>query len=154
MTETMVQFSIYLGKKPARLGQVCRELAQAKINIVALTMMDSSEHSVLRLVPKDPDRARDAFKRLNLPTDETKVLAVTLPNRPGAAADACERLSAARVQIAYMYSTTGAPGGKAIAIMKVSNNDKASKVLETRRAMRRDMKQNLRNFQRASAGRR
>lgn len=155
MTEKMVQFSIFLGKKPASMAHLFRELAKAKINIVALTMMDTAEHAVLRMVAKDPARAKETLKRLDLPTDQTDVLAVTMPNKPGAAADVCERLSAGRVQISYLYSTTGAPGGKAVGIFKVSNTKKATDILEARRsAGHRDVKVKLRNRQRAAVNRR
>jgi hypothetical protein len=79
------------------------------------------------------------------------VLAVTMPNRPGALADVCEKLSANRVQISYLYSTTGAPGGKAIGIFKVQSADKAIKVLTSKRNKAHDVKANLRKPQRARA---
>jgi len=153
MTERMVQYSVFLGKKPTVVAQLFRELAKAKINIVALTMMDSSEHAVLRLVAKDPCKAKDTLKKLDLPTDQTEVLAVTMPNKPGAAADVCERLSAGRIQISYLYSTTGAPGGKAVGIFKVSNTQKAEDILKAKRPNHRDMRVKLRNRQRAVARR-
>jgi hypothetical protein len=145
----MVQFSIFLANKPGLLAQICRALAAAKINIVALTMMDASEHGVLRVVAKNAEKAKAALDVLNLSMTQTEVLAVTMPNRPGAVADVCERLSANRVPIAYMYSTTGAAGGKAIGIFKVQNMAKAEKVLTVKGNASRDMKANLRNHQRA-----
>ena len=149
MTERMVQFSIFMGNKPGMLSTVCRELAKSKINIVALTMMDAAEHGVLRIIAEDPNQARAALGGLNVPTAETGVLAVTMPNRPGAAADVCERLSAGRVRISYLYGTTGARGGKAVGIFKVSDMNRAMKILEAKRGTRRDMKVKLRNRQRA-----
>lgn len=154
MTEKLVQFSIFLGKKPSVMAQLFRALARDRVNIVALTMMDTAEHAVLRLVAKDPQRARETLGTLNLPTDQTDVLAVTMPNKPGAAADVCERLSAGRVQISYLYSTTGAPGGKAIGIFKVSNNKKAAEILSAKRSGHRDVRVKLRDRRRAAAGRR
>lgn len=155
MTETMVQYSIFLGNKPGLLGKVVGALGAAKINIVALTMMDSTEHGVLRIVANDADKVRAALQPLNLSMDATRVLAVTMPNKPGALADVCEKLSTNRVQVSYLYSTTGAPGGKAIGIFKVQNVEKAAKVLEQHRVGVRDMKTKLRNHQRTGvAGRR
>ncbi len=151
MIDTLTQFSLFLGNKPDTLGRVCRELALAKINIVALTMMDASEHGVLRIVARNPDRARDVFKRMNLSMTEVKVVAVTMSNKPGMVADVCEKLSASRVPISYLYSTTGAAGGKAIGIFKVQNIAKAIKVLESKRLNTKDVKSNLRNKQRASS---
>lgn len=149
MIETMTQHSIFLGNKPGLLGKIVGALGAAKINIVALTMMDSKEHGVLRIVAGDPVKVKEALAPLNLTMDTSKVLAVTMPNRPGALADICEKLSLNRLQVSYLYSTTGAPGGKAIGIFKVQNPDRAIKALNSKRSSVRDMKTKLRNQQRA-----
>ena len=154
MIETMSQFSIFLPNKPAMLADVCRTLASAKINIIALSMMDASEHGVLRLVARDPEKVRRALKPLDPSMTETRVLAITMPNRPGALADVCEKLSGNRVQISYLYQTTGAVGGKSIGVIKVDNTAKAIKILEAKRAGARDMKTKLRNNQRTTVARR
>ena len=142
--EKRVQFSIFLVNKPGVLPQVFRELAKAQINITSVAMMDSMEHGVLRMIVEDPAGARSILKRLNVPVTETGVLAVTLSNRPGAAADLCERLFAAHINIGYMYCTTGTKGGKTLVILRVPDIKKAIKVLESFRATRRDMKIKLR----------
>ena len=80
--QSVSQFSIFLPNKPGVLAQVSRQLAQAKINVIAMTMMDSSEHGVLRLVVQEPDRLRAALAPLNLPMTETDVLVVEMSNRP------------------------------------------------------------------------
>jgi hypothetical protein len=86
--ESATQFSVFLPNKPGVLAQVSRQLAQAKINIIAMTIMDASEHGVLRLVVSDPQRLRSAMAPLNLPVTETEVLVVEMSNRPGALAAA------------------------------------------------------------------
>ena len=87
--ELVTQFSVFLVNKPGVLAQVTRQIAQAKTNVLAMTMADSSEHGVLRLVGTDPDKLRTALAKLNLPTTEADVLLVTLANRTGALADVC-----------------------------------------------------------------
>jgi hypothetical protein len=139
-----IQFSVFLVNKPGVLSQVFRELARAKINITSIAMMDSMEHGVLRMVVEDEVSARPVLKRLNLPITETDVLAVTLSNRPGAAADLCERLSQAHISIGYMYCTTGARGGRTIVVLKVPDIKKAMKTLDVGKNTRRDMKIKLR----------
>lgn len=134
---TITQFSVFLVNKPGVLAQVTDALANAKINILALTMMDSSEHGVLRLVVADTDKARDVLKRLNLPMTETDVLLLEMSNRPGALADVCGRLAAAHVNINYAYVTTGASGGKASAVLKVADTKKAIFVLSERKPRRK-----------------
>jgi len=143
--EKLVQFSIFLANKPGVLSGIYRELARAKINVTGIALMDSSEHGVLRLMVADPNGARAVLKQMNIPVAETDVLSVTLANKPGAAADLCDRMAEAHIPIGYMYCTTGSRGGKTTAVIKVPDIKKAMKVLENSRDKRRDMKVKLRN---------
>ncbi len=143
--ETCIQFSVFLANKPGVLSQIFRELARAKINITNLAMMDSTEHGVLRLIVDDPPAARTVLGRLNVPFNETDVLTVELPNRPGAAADLCDRLAGAHINVGYLYCTSGVRGGRTVVVIKVPDIKKAAKVLEnSTRMTRRDMKIKLR----------
>lgn len=128
--ESQVQFSIFLPNKPGVLAQVSRQLAQAKVNVIAMTMMDSSEHGVLRLVVSDADKLRAALVPLNLPTTETDVLVLEMSNKPGALADVCGQLAEAHVNISYAYCTTGVQGGRTKGIFKVADTRKAMKILK------------------------
>ena len=132
------QFSVFLVNKPGVLSQVTRQIAAARVNILAMTMTDSSEHGVLRLVTENPERLRSALAALNLPTTETDVLLIDLPNRPGALADVCSRLAEAHININYAYCTTGASGGRTKGIFKVADTKKAIKVLGARPDKRRE----------------
>lgn len=140
MFKALTQFSIFLVNKPGILSQVCDELAASKINIVALTLMDSVEHGVFRFVAEDAERARKVLKALNLPMTETQVLAADLPNRPGAMADFCSKLNSHHICIRYAYVTSGTAGGRTIGIFKVDSIKKALKVLGTKRAGRKERK--------------
>ncbi len=143
--EKRVQFSVFLANKPGVLAQIFQELGKAKVNIAALAMMDSVEHGVLRLIVDDPPATRDILKKLNAAVKESEVLAVTLSNRPGAAADLCDKLSSAHMNIRYMYCTGGARGGKTLVVLSVSQIKKAMKLLEDiNKDGRRDMKIKLR----------
>jgi hypothetical protein len=127
--QTAIQFSVFLVNKPGVLAQVTKALAQAKINILALTLVDSSEHGVLRLVSDDPDKLRQALRKAHDFT-ETEVLQLSLANEPGAFADAAERLATDHININYAYATGGAPGGHTTAIFKVADLKKALRVLK------------------------
>jgi hypothetical protein len=140
MLKSVTQFSVFLVNKPGILSRVCDELAGKKVNVVALTLMDSVEHGVFRLVAEDTARARDVLKALNLPTTETEVLAAEMPNRPGAMADLCSALNSEHVSIKYAYVTSGAAGGRTVGIFKVDNLQRALKVLEPRKTLRREKK--------------
>jgi hypothetical protein len=142
--ELLRQYSVFLVNKPGILAQIARQIAHARINIVAMTMMDSSEHGVLRLVAREHDRLRGALSTLNLPMTEAEVLLVEMSNRPGALADVCGQLAEAQVNINYAYCTTGAAGGKTKAVFKVGDVKKAQKVLKRKAPRKRDMTAKLR----------
>jgi len=142
--QSLIQFSVFLVNKPGVLSQVCRELGRAKVNIVALAMMDAVEHGVLRIIAEDADRARPVLRTLNIPLTETEVLSVPMANRPGALADVCERLSKAHIPISYTYCTSGAAGGKTLGIFKVPDIKKAMRVIGGHNIPTRDMLVKLR----------
>ena len=124
------QFSIFMVNKPGVLARLLGEFAQAKINITAMTMMDSMEHGVMRVVFTAPERARNVLTNLNMTYNETDVLCVTLTNQSGALATVVEKLSRSHINISYAYCTAGAKGGKTSGILKVANVEKAMKILE------------------------
>ena len=126
---TAKQFSIFLVNKPGVLAQVTRALADEKVNVVALTLVDSQEHGVLRLVPEDEQRAREVLSKLNLPMTETDVICLDMSNRPGALADIAGLLGENHLNINYAYVTAGAPGGRTTGVFKVPDRNKALKIL-------------------------
>ena len=130
--QTAKQISAFLVNKPGRLAAICSALAKEKINIHALTVMDSQEQSVLRLVTDDIARTKEVMNRLGSPFTETEVLRVEMQNRPGALARVCERLGAEHVNIDYAYCSAGTKNGKTLGIFKVSSLPKALKVLAER----------------------
>jgi hypothetical protein len=123
------QFSIFMVNKPGVLAQILAEFARAKINITALTVMDSVEHGVLRIVCESADKMREVLNQINMQFNETEVLCITIDNRPGAFAAVTEKLARAHINIAYAYVTAGAKGGKTTAVIKVADVKKAMKVL-------------------------
>jgi len=134
---TDTQFSVFLANKPAVLAKICHQLADDKVNVVAMSMMDSTEHGVLRVVAEDAAQARKSLKGLDVPTAETKVLITTLPNRPGALADVVERLATHHVGVNYAYCTTGARNGKTTGVFCISDIKKGTKVLGERAPRRK-----------------
>ena len=124
------QFSIFMVNKPGVLAQVLGEFAQAKINIIAMTMMDSVEHGVMRVVFAAPERAKKVLSKLNMPYNETEVLCVNLANRAGALAVVAERLARNHINISYAYCTAGAKGGRTTGVLKVADVKKAMRILK------------------------
>ena len=129
-TRTDIQFSVFLVNKPGVLAQVTKAIAEAKLNMLAMTLVDSQEHGVLRVVTDDAAETRKVLANLNLPMTETEVLCLDLSNRPGALADVATLLGQNHVNINYAYCTSGAPGGRTTGIFKVADVKKAVHVLK------------------------
>ena len=124
------QFSIFMINKPGVLSKTLNEFAKAKLNLLAMTMMDSVEHGVMRVLFTRTDPARRILQQLNMPFNETDVLCVTLDNKSGALADLVEKLARAHINISYAYCTAGARGGRTTGIIKVADVKKATKLLQ------------------------
>jgi hypothetical protein len=127
--ETARQVSVVLENKPGRLAQVLAALAREKVNLLALTVMDHREQGVLRFLANDAGKAVQVLKGLGVPCFEAEVLAVELRNQPGALARVCEVLGEEHVNIDYAYCSAAGRNGKTTAVFKVSNTERALRVL-------------------------
>ncbi len=124
------QFSIFMVNKPGVLANLLSEFAKAKVNITAMTMVDSAEHGVMRVVFTAPKKARDLLNGINVPYSEHEVLCVNLANKSGALATIAEKLARNHINISYAYCTAGAKGGRTTGVLKVASVKKAMRVLE------------------------
>ncbi len=124
------QFSVFMVNKPGVLAQILGEFAKFKANITAMTVMDSVEHGVLRVVLDNPEKAEDALSKAGLPFNKTEVLCITLDNKSGALAVVAEKLAKSHINISYAYCTAGARGGRTTGVLKVADVKKAMKILE------------------------
>ena len=127
--QTTKQVSVFLENKPGRLANVLSALEREKVNVSGMTVMDSHEHSVLRLVTNDRGKTIQVLKALGTPYTETEVLLVELRNQPGALAHVCEQLAAEHINIDYCYVSANGRNGRTAGVFKVSNADKAMRVL-------------------------
>jgi hypothetical protein len=127
--ETAKQVTVFLENKPGRLAQVLSALAKEKVNVTALTVMDSHEHSVLRLVTSDTPKTLQVLKVLGFRHAETDVILVELKNQPGALAHVCETLAGEHINVDYCYASSGGRNGRVLGIFKVANADRAKALL-------------------------
>jgi hypothetical protein len=127
--EIAKQITAFLENKPGRLGNICSALAREKVNIQALTVMDSKEHSVLRFVTDDIAKTKAVLHALGTPIQEADVLIVEMSNQPGALARVCERLASNHINIDYAYCSAGPRNGRTIGIFRVSNISRATQAL-------------------------
>lgn len=131
------QLSVFLENRPGTLAEICRVLAKAKINIIAMTTSDAIDHAVDRLVVSEPKKAIRLFEERGVLVIETDVLLIEGPNHPGALGQIAEMLGEARVNIEYLYFATPPSSRNGVIILKCRNVSKAMKVLNKRLGKRR-----------------
>ena len=128
--EITKQLSVFLANKPGTLADVCNELAKADINIFALTISDTADHSVVRLVVSDPNKAVAIFEERGVLVVGSKVLAIENSNKPGSLAKIAAKLAKAKINIEYAYLATR-PGTKnGLLILRVDDTKRAMKILK------------------------
>lgn len=125
------QLALFLDNRPGTLARVCEALAKAKINIYAISTSDTVDHSVVRMVLSEPDRALRLFEDHNALVVEDDVLLIEGDNRPGSLASICQTLGEAKVNIEYAYLATPPSARKGLLVLRVSNAAKALKVLNS-----------------------
>ena len=123
------QLSVFLENTPGTLAAVCDELAKAKINIYALTISDTVDHAVVRMVVSDSRRALELFEERGVLVVENEVLMIDGDNRPGSLANIAHRLGKAKINIEYAYLATSPGSKRGLAIVRPSNVKKALEVL-------------------------
>ena len=123
------QLSIFMENRASRLAEVVRLLGQAKINIRALSLADTSDFGILRLIVNDTDRAVKALRDAGHTVSLTEVIAVEVPDSPGGLASVLEPLRAAGVNVEYMYAFVEKATDKAVVIFRFENLDAALTVL-------------------------
>ncbi|NLN84364.1 MAG: ACT domain-containing protein [Firmicutes bacterium] len=124
------QISIFVENKPGRLAAVTRLLADEGVNIRALSLADTSDFGVLRLIVNDPELAYTVLKDQDFIVSRTDVLAIEMPDVPGGLAHVLEVLGAAKVNIEYLYAFVGQSGHQAMNIFRIEDMEAATVVLK------------------------
>jgi len=123
------QISIFLENKSGRLAEVAGVLAATGVNIRALSLADTTDFGILRLIVDQNDRAKQALKENGFTVGKTEVIAVEVPDRPGGLAQILRTLGAAAINVEYMYAFVQRSGDNAILIFRFDELDKAIQVL-------------------------
>jgi hypothetical protein len=123
-----VQLSVTMANTPGQLARLAAALARAKVNIEAISVVDSSEVGVVRLLTSSAAKARSALKKAGLGVVQQPVLVLKLPNEPGALSRAAKKLAAANINIDYVYGSAAGAGEMSTIVLGVSDIGKAVKV--------------------------
>lgn len=124
------QMSVFLENKSGRLAQVTRVLGENGINIRALSIADTTDFGILRLIVNDPDRTYQALKEAGFTVSATDVIAVEVADRPGGLADILQSLQEAGINIEYLYAFVQKTPSAALVVLRVEQLDEAVKALQ------------------------
>lgn len=119
------QISVFLENKSGRLASVTQALANNAINIRALSIADTSDFGILRLIVDQPDKAYEVLKADGFTVSVTDVIGVEMPDEPGGLAKVLSELEKAEINIEYLYAFIGKGKNGALVVFRVEHIDTA-----------------------------
>lgn len=123
------QFNVFLENRLGSLLEVVRRFETTDIHIVSLTIVDSADCAIIRIVLSDPERALEIFQQAKLPITESDLLVVKLPDTPQPLLSICKALLQAEVNIHYAYPILVGPHGCAALALHVDDHEMAGRTL-------------------------
>lgn len=124
------QISVFLENKSGRLAEVAQILGDSGIDISALSIADTTDFGILRLIVNKPEQAEQVLKEHGLTVSCTNVIAIAIADRPGGLAEALAVLNRESIGIEYMYAFVGKTADEAMVILRVEEPDKAVEILK------------------------
>lgn len=124
------QISVFVENKFGRMAEIINAIAEKEIDISALSLADTSEFGILRIIVDKPELAVSVLKEEGVIVKCSDVLAVAIDDIPGGLAKALKVLTDAGSEIEYMYAFIGKTDGRAMTVIRVDDNEKAVSALE------------------------
>ena len=128
MNNTIKQLSVFLENREGRLDEVLKLLADNDVNIVALSLADTSDFGMVRMIVSDPYRGKNVLKETGITAMITDVVALRVPHATGSLSKAMHLIVEEKLNIEYMYAF--ANGDDASAVLKTDNPEKLIKTLK------------------------
>ncbi|SCZ77339.1 amino acid-binding protein [Acidaminobacter hydrogenoformans] len=126
------QLSVFLDNSPGRLNAATKVLSEAGINMRALTLADTSDFGVLRVIVDKPEEAMAILRKNNFAAKMTEVLVVEMEDTPGGLTTILDILEDGGINIEYMYAFAGTKPRKALMIFRVNKADEAIDLLKSK----------------------
>lgn len=124
------QIAVFLENKSGRLAEITRILAEHEVNIRALSVADTADFGILRLIVDKVDTAKEALRGGGFTVGKTNVVAVEVPDRSGGLASVLKTVHQAGLNVEYMYAFVNKSGSNAVLIFRFDDMDKAIAVLQ------------------------
>jgi len=119
------QISIFIENKSGRLAEVTGILGEAGVNIRALSLADTSDFGILRLIVNDRETAKQILKEKGFTVSKTEVVAIEVPDRPGGLSEILRTLDGSGINVEYMYAFVERCGENAVIIFRFDETEKA-----------------------------
>ncbi|QER42674.1 ACT domain-containing protein [Thermodesulfobacterium sp. TA1] len=124
------QISVFLENKKGRLYEALKAIADHGINIRALSIADTSEFGILRMIVPQPEEAKKVLEEAGFTTKITNVVAVGVKDEPGGLAGVLKYLYDADINVEYLYAFVEKSGEKAVVVLRTNNLDKTISILQ------------------------
>ncbi len=126
------QLSIFLENKPGRLSEPCKALAAAGINILTLSLADTQQFGIMRLIVRDWQKAKEVLEQAGSVVKVTEVVATEVEDRPGGLAGVLSVIEASSINIEYMYAFTFRSEDRAVLVFRFDKPDEAIALLRSK----------------------
>ena len=123
------QLAVFLDNRPGMLARTCQALAAAKINILALSILDTVDHAIVRMVVDKPKEAEQALTRMHAMVQRRDVVFMDVPNEVGVLARIAERLAEAGINLEYAYCTASSAQTAGVLILRTNDLEATINVL-------------------------
>jgi len=127
------QISVFLENTTGRLSEVTKTLASAQVNLRAISIADTADFGILRIIVDKTEKAVDALITAGFTTRQTDVVAVEIEDKPGSLSDLMEVFQNTQVNIEYLYASLEGQVGKAVVIFKLEDHEKGQKILNEKK---------------------
>ena len=124
------QLSIFVENKNGRIQSIIDTLSENGINISALSIADTTDFGIVRMIVDAPEKARDALREIGVISKCTDVISVYIDDKTGGLAEVLKVVSSEGIGIEYMYAYLGRVEGKAVMVIKADNPEKAVEALK------------------------
>jgi hypothetical protein len=124
------QLSVFVENAPGRVAEIAGILGENGIDMSALSLADTAEFGILRLIVDDPDKAARLLRDHDFIVKQTDVLAAVLDDRPGGLTAVLKVLAEAKIAIEYLYAFVGSQNGHAVVVLRPDDLDAALKALQ------------------------
>ncbi len=129
--DTIKQISIFVENQPGKLAELTRLIADANIDLRTLSLADTRDFGILRVIVNKPDEAEKLLKDNDWTYKTADVIGVKLPDRPGGVAEVLEVITAANVNVEYMYAFVNRIPGRADTVFRVDDIETTLKALRS-----------------------